>query len=152
MADVNLQQQVRLSIPAQAEYVDLVRLTLYGIAHQMGFSFEDIEDMKVAVSEACNNAVLYAYKRDGGIVDIVFNVGDQELELVIRDEGESFDAEEKTQEPGAWHDTPLEDVETGGLGFYLMQALMDDLEVNSMEGRGTEVRMKKSITFSEEHQ
>lgn len=55
-------QKVILQLPASAEYVDIVRLNLYGIAcSKMGFTYEDIEDMKVAVSEACNNSVLYAY-------------------------------------------------------------------------------------------
>lgn len=55
------ESNVTLTVPALPEYVDLVRLTLYGVASKMKFTFEDIEDMKVAVSEACNNAVLHAY-------------------------------------------------------------------------------------------
>ncbi|MDB4867327.1 MAG: rsbW, partial [Cohnella sp.] len=54
---MNKDRQVTLTVPAQAEYVDLIRLTLYGIASKMKYSFEEIEDMKVAVSEAVNNAV-----------------------------------------------------------------------------------------------
>ena len=52
---------VTMFVTAAAEYVELVRLALYGIASKMGFNFEEIEDMKVALSEACNNAVLHAY-------------------------------------------------------------------------------------------
>ena len=44
-------QRVTLNLPATADYVDIVRLNLYGVASKMGFSYEDIEDMKVAVSE-----------------------------------------------------------------------------------------------------
>ncbi|MDK8183187.1 anti-sigma B factor RsbW [Paenibacillus sp. UMB4589-SE434] len=151
MTDSKIQQQVRLTLPAQADYVDLVRLTLYGIASKIGFSYEEIEDMKVAVSEACNNAVLYAYNRDGGMVDIAFDIGNNELGLTIRDEGNSFHAEHETQELLGWHDKSIDEVQAGGLGFYLMQALMDEVEVVSIEGRGTEVRMKKRIQqFSEE--
>lgn len=58
-------QKVVLNLPATADFVDIVRLNLYGIAAKMGFSYEDIEDMKVAVSEACNNSVLYAYGHEG---------------------------------------------------------------------------------------
>ena len=54
---------IGLTIPAKAEYLHIVRLTLFGIASNVGFSFEQIEDMKVAVAEACNNVVLHAYER-----------------------------------------------------------------------------------------
>ena len=53
---------VCLTVPAEPEYIDLVRLTLYGISSKLGFSYEEIEDMKVAVAEACNNAVVHAYE------------------------------------------------------------------------------------------
>jgi len=39
---------IGLTIPAKAVYLDIVRLTLYGVATKAGFTFEDIEDMKVA--------------------------------------------------------------------------------------------------------
>ncbi|MGZ9583905.1 anti-sigma B factor RsbW [Paenibacillus marinisediminis] len=150
MRGLHSDREVKLTIPAQAEYVDLVRLTLYGLATKIGFNYEDIEDMKVAISEACNNAVLYAYGNDGGTVEIVFEAGERELGMVVRDHGVSFHAEMKAKDPEAWHDKPLEDVQAGGLGFYLMQALMDEVEVVSLEGRGTEVRMRKSVSLCEE--
>lgn len=61
-----LNRTVTLTLPAEAEYIDLVRLTLYGISSRMGFSYEEIEDMKVAVSEACNNVVVHAYEPGQG--------------------------------------------------------------------------------------
>ncbi|WP_028594881.1 anti-sigma B factor RsbW [Paenibacillus assamensis] len=145
MAEVKTKQQVKLSLPAQADYVDVVRLTLYGIASRIGFSYEEIEDMKVAVSEACNNAVLYAYSQEGGVVDVTFDIGEHELELTIRDQGSSFMANDKLGHATGWHDTQLDDVQAGGLGFYLMQALMDDVSISSQEGRGTEVKMMKRV-------
>ncbi|MNI93376.1 serine-protein kinase RsbW [compost metagenome] len=48
------------------------------------------------------------------------------------------------------HDKELNDVEVGGLGFYLMQALMDDVSVVSEAGRGTVVTLTKRLNFSEE--
>ena len=57
----------------------------------MGFSYEDIEDMKVAVSEACNNSVLYAYSHEGGMVEVVFEVDGETLSIIVKDEGASFE-------------------------------------------------------------
>ncbi|MFS8513265.1 MAG: anti-sigma B factor RsbW, partial [Planifilum fulgidum] len=46
---------IELTIPAKADFVGVVRLAVSGIASRMGFSYDDIEDLKVAVAEACTN-------------------------------------------------------------------------------------------------
>ncbi|KKO53034.1 anti-sigma B factor RsbW [Paenibacillus sp. DMB20] len=143
-------QRVTLNLPANAEYVDIVRLNLYGIASKMGFSYEEIEDMKVAVSEACNNSVLYAYGQEGGMVEVIFEVTSESLSIMVRDEGESFESNGKTENPGTLHDKELDDVQIGGLGFYLMEALMDEVSVNNQTGKGTEVILTKRLVKSEE--
>ncbi|KAA9002110.1 anti-sigma B factor RsbW [Paenibacillus spiritus] len=143
-------QKVTLQLPASAEYVDIVRLNLYGIASKMGFSYEEIEDMKVAVSEACNNSVLYAYGQEDGIVDVIFEVGSDALSITVKDEGESFERMESSGDRLSLHDKDLNEVQIGGLGFYLMQALMDDVSVTSEAGKGTVVTLTKRLTLSEE--
>ncbi len=52
--------EIALQIPSDAEYVRVVRLAVIGVASRMAFSYDDIEDIKLAVSEACNNAILHA--------------------------------------------------------------------------------------------
>ena len=143
-------QKVVLQLPASAEYVDIVRLNLDGIASKMGFTYEDIEDMKVAVSEACNNSVLYAYGQEDGLVDVIFEVGSSALSITVKDEGESFDGLDSSDERMTLHDKELNDVQVGGLGFYLMQALMDDVSVVSEAGKGTVVTLTKRLNYSEE--
>ncbi|OWR26478.1 anti-sigma B factor RsbW [Saccharibacillus sp. O23] len=144
-------QTVTLNLPATADFVDIVRLNLYGIASKMGFSYEDIEDMKVAVSEACNNSVLYAYGQEGGLVEVVFGINGEELTITVKDEGVSFSLPQDVSDAApTLHEKELHDVEIGGLGFYLMQALMDDVSVVSESGKGTQVVLTKRLTRSEE--
>ncbi|TNJ65804.1 anti-sigma B factor RsbW [Paenibacillus hemerocallicola] len=138
---------VTLRVPALAEYVDLVRLTLYGIASKLGFLYEEIEDMKVAVSEACNNAVLHAYEH-AGMMEIRFLIMDGALSISVKDEGRSFDPAPETQTSPSLHGKTLDEIEAGGLGLYLMQALMDEVEV--LSGVGTEVVLTKRLARSEE--
>lgn len=142
-------QRVTLNLPASAEYVDIVRLNLYGIASKMGFSYEEIEDMKVAVSEACNNSVLYAYSQEGGMVEVLFQVTGDSLSITVRDEGESFDSVGAVGDRSL-HDKDLSEVQIGGLGFYLMEALMDEVSVTNQTGKGTEVTLTKRLARSEE--
>lgn len=143
----SVEPTVTLRVPALAEYVDLVRLTLYGIASKLGFLYEEIEDMKVAVSEACNNAVLHAYEH-AGMMEIRFLIMEGSLSITVKDEGRSFDPAPETQTSPSLHGKTLDEIEAGGLGLYLMQALMDEVEV--LSGVGTEVVLTKRLARSEE--
>ncbi|EFM10529.1 putative anti-sigma regulatory factor, serine/threonine protein kinase [Paenibacillus curdlanolyticus YK9] len=153
------EEVVTMFVPAAAEYVDLVRLSLYGIASKMGFNFEEIEDMKVALSEACNNAVLHAYGdlASGELlhvqtpeprVEIRFIKQADALSIVVKDDGNSFDAAAAARKAESLHGKSIGELEAGGLGLYLMQALMDQVEV--LSGAGTQVMMTKRLTKSGE--
>ncbi|MED4600909.1 anti-sigma B factor RsbW [Paenibacillus validus] len=140
---------VCLTVPAEPEYIDLVRLTLYGISSKLGFSYEEIEDMKVAVAEACNNAVVHAYEPGRpGKMNVRFERLNDGLRITVKDEGPSFDYEAKAQRAESLHEKTLHEINVGGLGIYLMQALMDDVEVRT--GAGTEVTLTKRLIRSEE--
>jgi serine/threonine-protein kinase RsbW len=133
---------MQLRIPSLADHIDIVRLCLYGIASKMGFTYEDIEDMKVAVSEACNNAILHQKPDDKlGMIDISFEMEDAALSIIIKDNGPGFDYEGTLKEASPLRGTEVADLRIGGLGIYLMQALMDRVEVIS--GSGTVVNMTK---------
>src|SRR2546423_7856230 len=44
---------VRLVVPASPEYLRLVRLTAAGMASRLGFTFDEVEDLRIAVDELC---------------------------------------------------------------------------------------------------
>jgi serine/threonine-protein kinase RsbW len=136
--------EIRLEIPAHADYIDLVRLSLYGIASKMGFSFEAIDDMKVAATEACNNAVLHANPEGQmNTIVVVFELAETNLTIRVKDSGPSFDFTEVIAKESSLHNMEIQELRTGGLGLYLMQALMDDVTV--LTENGTEVILTKHI-------
>jgi serine/threonine-protein kinase RsbW len=136
--------EIRLKIPANADYVELVRLCLYGIASEMGFSLEDIDDMKVAAAEACNNAVLHANPQgEVNSIDIVFEITEGSLTIRVKDQGPSFDFAETNAKESSMHNKAVSELQTSGLGLFLMQALMDDVTVRTENG--TEVILTKNI-------
>lgn len=126
---------VTLTVPAKAEFVDIIRLTLYGIAAKMKFSFEEIEDMKVAVSEACNNAVLHAYDHSQpGQIEVSFTIMNEDrLQIAVSDSGVSFE-QVTDRTTSTLHGKSIDEIQSGGLGLYLMQALMDEVEIRSNQG------------------
>jgi serine/threonine-protein kinase RsbW len=140
---------ISLSIPAKAEYLHIVRLTLFGIATNIGFSFEQIEDMKVAVAEACNNVVLHAYSdSEAGILEIEFEVEESGLSIHIKDEGTSFDYERMVNKSTTLHDKTISEATVGGLGIFMMHALMDKVQVRT--NHGTEVILSKQLSRNED--
>lgn len=126
---------VEMKIPAKPEYVGVVRLTSSGISSRMGFSYEEIEDIKVAVSEASTNAIQHAYQEELGEVTVGFSCYEDRLEIIVADKGRSFDSEDVRRKAGPYHaESPLEDLREGGLGLFLIDTLMDKLQINDEAG------------------
>ncbi|MCA1032971.1 anti-sigma B factor RsbW [Bacillus timonensis] len=136
---------IEMKIPAKPEYVGVVRLTLSGIANRMGYSYEEIEDLKVATSEACTNAVQHAYQaNEEGEVTVGYAIYPNHLEIMVADNGKSFNFTQMKEEIGPYHTSQsVEQLQEGGLGLYLIDALMD--EVNVHHEYGVTVFMKKYL-------
>lgn len=127
---------IEIKVPAKSEYVGVVRLSTSGIANRMGFSYEDIEDLKVSISEAMTNAVTHAYgDNEDGEVTIGFGVYEDRLEVMIADHGGSFDLGKIKTNIGPYQQSePVENLREGGFGLFLIDALMDKLEINNDYG------------------
>jgi serine/threonine-protein kinase RsbW len=140
---------IQLVIPALAEYMDVVRLCLYGLASKSGYSYEEIEDMKVAVAEACNNAVLYAYPAsEEGVIHITFEPKEASFTIKVKDNGRSgFNPIQALEQAAPIQVEEVKELQTGGMGIYLMQALMDEVAIESDQGTVvTLVKYKSSET------
>src|SRR5699024_2801289 len=130
---------VEMKVPAKAEYVGVIRLSISGIASRVGFSYEAIEDMKVAVSEAMTNVVSHAYENDeDGEITLGFGVSDDCLQIVVVDQGESVKFEDIKSRIGLLSEVeevqPVSELREGGFGLLLINALMDKVEINNRHG------------------
>ncbi|RST57068.1 anti-sigma B factor RsbW [Siminovitchia terrae] len=136
---------VEMKVPAKPEYVGVVRLTISGISSRLGFSYEVIEDIKIATSEAVTNAVQHAYKKkEAGEVVVGFALYNDRLEVMVSDSGKSFDMKKTRRETGPYSEKEnVEFMREGGLGLYLMESLMD--EVNVQLNQGVSVFMTKYL-------
>jgi serine/threonine-protein kinase RsbW len=131
---------VRLSFPAKSDYLLLARLALSGLARDLPVGDEVLADLKLAVTEACGNAVRHAYADGAGDVLVSYVVSDGELEMIVEDQGSGLEASEVVEhQPPA----PME----GGMGMSIIRAVVDELDVQpGADGRGTVVRMTKRLT------
>ncbi len=119
---------VRLTIPAKAEYITLVRLALSGLSQSRELSDETLGDLKLALTEACSNSVRHAYAEDGaGSVDIVYELHPDRLVVEVCDDGPGFSVPEPTL---VGEDDELEE---GGLGIAIIRALTDEVEIGERD-------------------
>lgn len=129
-----------LTVPALAENVGLCRLVAAAFAAQWPFTVADLDEIKVAVSEAVTNAVVHAYPQGGGVVRLTGRARNGVLELVVEDRGVGIADLDAARTPRS-----TTDPERLGLGFAFMESLMDELVVESRVGQGTTVRLRRNI-------
>ena len=138
--------RVKLRFLSRADNVGLARISVAALAGQGSFSLPDIEEIKVAVSEAVSNAIIHGYRgQDDGWVEVDMELDQTGLAIVVEDWGVGIEAVEKAREPGYSNDP-----ERMGLGFVFMESFMHGLEVVSTLGEGTRVRMRRLVTLSGE--
>lgn len=146
-----MKDYIEIKIPAKPEYIGVVRLTLSGIASRLGCTYEELEDIKVAVSEACTNAVQHAYSMDEhGEVIVGIGIYQDKLELMVADNGRSFNFKQtKTALAPYTASSSVEQLKEGGLGLYLIETLMDEVRV--INHSGVTVFMLKNISGEREN-
>ncbi|MGA9466298.1 MAG: anti-sigma B factor RsbW [Exiguobacterium marinum] len=145
---MNNVEQTVMTFPAKPEYVGVVRLVVSGIANRMGYTYDEIEDIKIAVSEACGNAVQHAYEEhQDGEVKLSCGVYADRLEITIEDSGKTFADDVKRQATPVEETTEIESLREGGLGLFLIEALMDDVSIN--KDNGVKVTMTKLLNRDE---
>lgn len=138
---------IRLIFPAKADYLLLARLALGGVVREMPVGPELLADLRLAVTEACGNAVRHAYGDGDGSVEVAFVVSDDRLEMVVEDTGSGLELPliEQLLEP----EPPAAPAELadGGMGIAIIRAIVDELDVRSgADGRGTVVHMTKYLS------
>ena len=136
---------VRLSFPAKADYLLLARLALAGVARSLPVGPELLADLKLAVTEACGNAVRHAYSEREGSVGVAFVVAHDRLEMIVEDEGAGIAVAVEELVPETAVEAPPEPVD-GGMGMAIIRAIVDELDVrDGSGGRGTVVHMTKYL-------
>jgi serine/threonine-protein kinase RsbW len=130
---------VRLMIPAKAEYIMLGRLALTSLSRVRELSDEELSDLKLALTEACTNAVQHAYGNGDGVVQISYELHRDRFVIEVADNGEGF-----APPPASAGD--IEALSEGGLGIAIIRALSDELEIGERRGGGSTLRFVKLLS------
>lgn len=130
---------VRLNLPGTPENVVLVREMLSGVAEAAGLDDGCLNDIRTAVTEACNNVVLHAYEGEQGPLEVELCIVEDAVWVLVRDEGRGVSAE---RDLGVSAARDLLLASTDGIGLHVIDTLADKVEFKNVVGGGTEVRMK----------
>ena len=127
MTTIAAQSDFELRLPARAENVALVRHALNGFVRELGCTEDRVANMLLAVTEACTNVVLHAYREMEGLLEVAARRGGEEVTVTVRDRGTGM--------------TPRVDSPGLGLGLPLIATLAESLELGTGRSEETEVRM-----------
>jgi len=130
--------QLTMNVPAKPEFVGTVRMAIAHAASSAGFDIEAIDDIKVAVSEACTNIICHAHENADFNYDVILDIADNGLSITVKDKGVGFGLDSYVAPvPGESHGS--------GLGIFIIRALMDEVDINSEPGTGTNILMTKYL-------
>ena len=137
--------RVTLSIPSDPAFERVVRASAAELGDTFGFEPDRIEDLKLAVSEAVNNAIDHGSKRQAHMpIDVSFSVNGEHLEVRVTDHGTGVDRIDWSRRV-----VEEENLDAGmlrGFGMYLISALVDQYEVtSSAEGTVMTLRLLRKV-------
>lgn len=133
--------QMKLEFLSMPVNVAFARATVAAFASQLDFTLTDLEEIRVAVSEAVENSIIHAYENDPDrFVRVYAALTMDVLEIRVEDDGLGIKDINKSLQPAF-----STDEERLGLGFVFMQSFMDSFQVDSAPGHGTVVMMSKRV-------
>jgi serine/threonine-protein kinase RsbW len=130
--------QLALSLPRETVSVPLTRHTVSAALYTAGVEPTCVDEVEVALSEACTNAVLHAV--DGVTYEVMVSISDEQVTIEVVDSGSGFGQRDVT--PGA-----ADHAAENGRGTALMSALSDLAVFDSVTGKGGSVHLMKRLRW-----
>ncbi len=123
-------RRIVFSIPGETDYLIQIRSLISTVASEVGLAEEELYKIETAVDEACANVIEHAYEGEEGSkpIQICLEVTPSRLIISVKDYGRTFN-------PGTINPPDLskfiKEKRDGGLGLFLLQSLMDEINYTS---------------------
>jgi len=138
-----VKNEMNLQFSALSQNESFARVTVAAFIAQLDPTMDELTEIKTVVSEAVTNAIIHGYENDpNGTVVIQVIIENSLIDMTIKDSGLGIVDVEEARQPLF---TTKPDLERSGMGFTIMENFMDEVEVHSQPGRGTEVRLRKHL-------
>lgn len=139
---MNHTNEMQLIFDSRSSNEAFARVTVAAFMTSLNPTVEEVSDVKTAVSEAVTNAIIHGYDSEVHDIYIRCRTEGKSLYLEIEDKGMGIPDVKQAMEPMF---TTKPELERSGMGFSFMEAFMDQLEVLSVPGEGTTIKMEKII-------
>lgn len=138
----NFLNTMKLTFDAKSVNEGFARSVVSGFFALLNPTLEETEDLKTAVSEAVTNAIVHGYSaKQQGKIDIDCGLKEDAVYVTVTDYGKGIENVSKAMEPFY---TTCKNGDRSGMGFTVMQAFCNSVEVKS-EGGTTSVTLVKRI-------
>lgn len=134
--------EMHLQFQSLSQNEAFARAVISAFATQLNPTVEELSDIRTAISEAVTNAIIHGYENNVGTVYMDAYLQDNALTVTVRDEGVGISDIDQARQPFF---TSRPELERSGMGFTVMEAFMQDVQVDSHPGQGTAITMKKHI-------
>lgn len=145
---MGIKNYVHFEFYSLPENVSFARACVGAFASQLDYTLDDIEEIKLIISEAVSNSIIHGYDNDSKqLIDITVTINDDHsLEMIVKDHGKGMESVEKAME-AAYSSDPAR----MGLGFTFMKTFSDEMDVLSKPHEGTSVRIKRYFVGKQEN-
>jgi len=136
-----LRGDLQLTLLRKPEFVSTARLVVGSVGARLNLSYEELEDVKLAVSEACTNAIMHGSGQAEDHIHLQVRFDEKALEVEVRDPSTHVDwGEIQARGEAGGRQGP------GGMGLLLMKHLVDDVQFESSPRTGNCVRLTKRLS------
>ncbi|QED50165.1 anti-sigma F factor [Cytobacillus dafuensis] len=141
-----MKNEMHIQFSALSQNESFARVTVAAFITQLDPTMDELTEIKTVVSEAVTNAIIHGYEQNpNGMVYISVKMDDGFIDMSIRDEGLGILDVEEARQPLF---TTKPELERSGMGFTIMENFMDEIEIQSQPGKGTEIRLRKHLSKS----
>ena len=134
--------EMQVTFDSRSSNEAFARVTVAAFMTSLNPTVEEVSDVKTAVSEAVTNAIIHGYENEIHKITIRCRTEGKTLYLEVEDYGRGIEDVQQAMQPMF---TTMPEQDRSGMGFAFMEAFMDSIEVESEPGKGTRVKMKKTV-------
>ena len=139
---MRIDNEMKLEFLSRSQNESFARSVVAAFVAQLDPTIEELAEVKTAVSEAVTNAIIHGYGCGAGKVVIASRIIGNTVEIEVTDSGAGIADIELARQPLY---TSKPELERSGMGFTVMETFMDKIEVESVTGTGTTIRMTKTM-------
>ena len=137
-----MRDYVTITIPSHPKYLSVVRSLTLKVGQINGINEALIEDIKLAVDEACANVIKHAYSGDpSGKIVIQYKTTPDKFQVIITDNGIKTQSE-------LMKGRDLDDVRPGGLGVHFIKRVFDVFKLDEKKKKGNRLILMKRLDGS----